>query len=68
MNMKFNYKNKIRLFEKINNYTKCILCLDDKVLNINYICGQKVCISCNNPNNKCGIWNMEYVIYKTIFN
>ncbi len=47
------YKNKIILFEKLKNYTKCPLCLEDNVLNIDLNCGHEVCISCYDSNLKC---------------
>ncbi len=40
------YNNKINTFTKINNYKKCILCMDENVLNIIYNCGHEICIDC----------------------
>ncbi len=56
------YKNKIRLFEKFKNYTKCPLCLEDNVLNIDLDCGHEVCVCCYKSNSKCYYsWCNDYV-------
>jgi TPR repeat protein len=47
------YKNKIRLFSQLNNYKKCILCLEENVLNIILSCGHEICINCYNTNFNC---------------
>ncbi len=39
------YKNKVRLFTKLNNICECQICLEDK-LNIDLHCGHEVCIDC----------------------
>ena len=39
------YKNKVRLFTKLNNVCECQICLEDK-LNIDLHCGHEVCIDC----------------------
>ena len=47
------FKNKVRLFTRLNNYTQCALCLEDNVINIDLSCGHEVCINCYNSNTKC---------------
>lgn len=39
------YKNKVRLFTKLNNVCECQICLEDKI-NIDLHCGHEVCIDC----------------------
>ena len=40
------FSNKIKLFENLNNYKKCLLCLEENVLNICLECGHEICINC----------------------
>jgi hypothetical protein len=47
------FNNKKRLFSELNNYKKCIICLNDNVLNISLDCGHEICIECFHPNMKC---------------
>jgi hypothetical protein len=47
------YENKIRLFKKLNNYNKYVICLEDGVLNINLDCGHEVCVECYKSITKC---------------
>lgn len=47
------WDNKKRLFEKLNNYNKCPICLTDDVLNIDLDCGHEICVDCYRPNMKC---------------
>ena len=47
------FENKVKLFSKLNNYSKCPLCLNDDVLNIDLSCGHEICIDCYRPQLKC---------------
>lgn len=50
------YHNKVRLFESLNNYKQCGICLKENVLNICLECGHEVCIDCYEPQQKCRFW------------
>jgi hypothetical protein len=47
------YKNKIRLFTKLNNKHTCDICYEEDVLNIDLNCGHEVCIECYKIMKKC---------------
>jgi len=47
------FKNKVRIFKRLQNFNQCAVCLEENVLLIDLDYGHEICIHCYDPQKKC---------------